>query len=252
MKVKWLSLNIWEGQLIERCADFLAAQDADIVMLQEVNNAEDENLPVELASLKFLQDRLNYPYADYAVTMLINRSGIKVPTGNAILSKFPAVESWHSFLYGSFYPNYLDIPENYPKLPSILQHAVLETSGKQINVFNLHGVWDLDGDNYSDRRQQMAQKTIRAINSIPNVLLGGDTNAKPTNQVIKDIGQHLTSVFGESLKSTFNMRRKDNPGYATAAVDMLFVNPHIKILEKQCPDVDISDHLPLVATLEIN
>jgi endonuclease/exonuclease/phosphatase family metal-dependent hydrolase len=48
------------------------------------------------------------------------------------------------------------------------------------------------------------------------------------------------------------MHRKDNPGYATAAVDMLFVSPGIKIIDRQCPDVDISDHLPVVATLEVS
>jgi endonuclease/exonuclease/phosphatase family metal-dependent hydrolase len=68
---------------------------------------------------------------------------------------------------------------------------------------------------------------------------------------MKNIEQYLTSVFGNNLKSTFNMRRKDNPGYATAAVDMLFVSPNIRIVNSECSDVDISDHLPVIATLEV-
>jgi len=65
------------------------------------------------------------------------------------------------------------------------------------------------------------------------------------------ISDHLTNIFGNELKTSFNMRRKDNPGYATACVDMLFVSSDIKVMDKVCPDVDISDHLPLVATLRI-
>ncbi len=47
------------------------------------------------------------------------------------------------------------------------------------------------------------------------------------------------------------MRRKKDPGYATSAVDVVYVSPEIKIISRDCPNVDISDHLPLVATLDI-
>jgi endonuclease/exonuclease/phosphatase family metal-dependent hydrolase len=47
------------------------------------------------------------------------------------------------------------------------------------------------------------------------------------------------------------MKYKDDRGYATAAVDMIFVSSSTKILKKECPDVEVSDHLPLVVELEI-
>lgn len=47
------------------------------------------------------------------------------------------------------------------------------------------------------------------------------------------------------------MRRKSNPGYATSVVDMIFTSPDIRVVSKSCPDVDLSDHFPLIATLEI-
>jgi endonuclease/exonuclease/phosphatase family metal-dependent hydrolase len=61
----------------------------------------------------------------------------------------------------------------------------------------------------------------------------------------------LLSVFGNSLATTFNMSQKTNPGYATAAVDMLFISREIKVTSSECPQVNISDHLPLIATLEV-
>jgi endonuclease/exonuclease/phosphatase family metal-dependent hydrolase len=90
-----------------------------------------------------------------------------------------------------------------------------------------------------------------AIADQSNVILAGDTNARPTNKAILEIEAHLKSVFGKELQTSFNMRRKDNPGYATSCVGMIFVSPNIKILEKPCPDIDISDHLPLIATLDV-
>jgi endonuclease/exonuclease/phosphatase family metal-dependent hydrolase len=252
MTVKFLSLNIWNGNIFNSCLDFLKERDADVVILQEVPYSLDENLPDGFRSFDIFKKELKYPYDDYAVGMLHRHADARVPTGNAILSKYKIADSWHSFFHEKFNPDYNDIPENYAKYPHILQHAKLETPAGEVNVFNFHGVWDMEGDNFSERRRQMSEKIITAVKGKPNVLLGGDTNAKPTNQAMKNVEQHLTSVFGNSLKSTFNMRRKDNTGYATAAVDMLFVSPNIKVLSKECPDADISDHLPVVATLEIS
>jgi endonuclease/exonuclease/phosphatase family metal-dependent hydrolase len=112
-------------------------------------------------------------------------------------------------------------------------------------------VWDLDGDNPSPARRTMVERTLAAIKDKPNILLAGDTNATINNLLLRDIEKQLTSVFGHELRSTFNMRRKDRPGYAAAAVDHMYVSPNISVTSKSCPDIDISDHLPLSATLEI-
>ncbi len=97
----------------------------------------------------------------------------------------------------------------------------------------------------------MSDKIIEAITDVPNVILGGDTNARPTNKAMMAIEEHLDSVFGTELTTTFNMERKHNPGYATSVVDMLFVSSNISVQSHSCPDVDISDHLPLIVTFKV-
>lgn len=251
MNVKFLSLNLWHGQLIKEAADFLQNQDADIVILQEVQGATDPKLPPGLRAFDYIKTRLGYEADSFAPALLFNYPDVKVPEGTAVFSKFPIISSSLKFFNEPFNDDYYDVPENYPTYPRTLQHVVLNTPIGEINVFNFHGVWDMDGDNYSERRRHMSQVIIEAISGKSNVLLGGDTNAKHTNQAIGDIEQHLTGVFGDELTTTFNMRRKDNPGYALAAVDLLFVSPGIKILNKECPNVDVSDHLPVLAELEI-
>lgn len=251
MNVKFLSLNLWHGKLIESAVDFLEQQDGDIVILQEVHGGTDPALPPALRSFELIKERLGYPACEFSPGLLFNHPEGKVPNGNAIFSKFPIVGSSLAFFNETFNDDYYDIPENYSTYPRTLQHAVLDTPAGEVNIFNFHGVWDLDGDNYSERRRHMAKIILEAIDGKPNVLLGGDTNAKHTNQAMRDIEQRLTSVFGDELATTFNMRRKDNPGYGSAAVDLLFVSPGIEILSKDCPDVDVSDHLPVVASLRI-
>lgn len=252
MKLKFICLNLWwGGNLFPDIIEFLREEDADIVVLQEVHDGRDPGLKDRLRSMQTLKRELGYPYQDFAEALVLKLPEGRVPSGNAVLSKYRITGRSVTPLFDSTKSEYLDIPEQWPIFPRILQHVSLDTPSGEVNVFNMHGVWDLDGDNPSPQRRIMIDRTLAAIDDKPNVLLAGDTNATSGNPLLRDIEARLTSVFGNGLKSTFNMRRKTNPGYATAAVDHMYVSPDIKVLSKDCPDVDISDHLPLVVTLEI-
>ncbi len=231
--------------------DFLRLEAADILMLQEVYDGSRPSLERRFRSLITLRQELDYPYYRMAPTDTDNLPEGKIVMGNAILTNFPITASNVTFFDEPYRDDYTDTPENWPHRPRNLQHVVLHAGAGQINVYNFHGVWDLDGDRFSPQRRQMSETIIKAVAGQPNVILAGDTNAKPTNPALRALEQHLVSVFGSDLRTTFNMRRKDNPGYATAAVDQMYVSPNLKVLSKHCPDVDISDHRPLVVELEI-
>lgn len=252
MQCKFISLNLWQGgNLFDDILNFLRKENADILVLQEVYKGKDPALERKYRSYDVLKDQLKYSYASFAPAFLDNRTEGKIEQGNAILSKFPIVGTKVTFFNEPYRDDYTEVPQNFPICPRNLQHAVLNTPAGEVNVFNLQGVWDLDGDNYSEHRKRMSEVIIAETRDKSNVLLAGDTNAKPTNQAMRNVEQHLKSVFGTELTTSFNMRRKDNPGYATAVVDLMYVSPTITVLSHDCPDVDISDHLPLIATVEI-
>ena len=175
----------------------------------------------------------------------------KIECGNAILSKFPISDSSNIFFADPYRERNAHDPAEYPTTPRNLQHVVVNTARKRLNLFNFQGVWDLDGDNYSAQRQHMTKVIIEQVAGKSYVILAGDTNAKPTNKSITAIEEYLTNVFGYELTTSFNMRRKDNPGYATACVDMIFVSSDISVIEKSCPNIDISDHLPLITIVQL-
>jgi endonuclease/exonuclease/phosphatase family metal-dependent hydrolase len=253
MTFKFISLNLWwGGNLFDQIVEFLESEQADVIALQEVFDGHDPSLPERLRSMDALKARLNYPHQRFAHSHILAMPEGKLPSGNALLSRFPIVDQTVTYLFEATRDEYQDVPEQWPIFPRILQGVKLDTPAGEINVFNIHGVWDLDGDNPSEARKTMVEKTLQAVADKPNVLLTGDTNATTGNPLLRDIDKRLTSVFGNELTSTFNMRRKDRPGYATAAVDHMWVSPEIKVLSHSCPDVDISDHLPLIATLELS
>lgn len=253
MNIKVVCLNIWQGNLLSESIDFIKSQSADIVLLQEVYNGSQTDLQDKYRSFSILKTELNYATNVFAMAYLEHLPYGPVHHGNAILSHFPSTASSVYFMVDPVDPDfeYQDISEHWPLLPPPLQQVELDTPAGLVNVFNMHGPWDLDGDNFSPKRQRMSQVILRETKEVANVILAGDSNAKASNQAMISLEPQLKSVFGQEVKSTFNMRRKDNPGYATAAVDHMFTSSNIKVISKTVLDVDVSDHLPLVVELQI-
>jgi endonuclease/exonuclease/phosphatase family metal-dependent hydrolase len=258
VSLKVISLNLWlGGELFPAIIDFLHREDADVVALQEVYDGKDLKLADKYRSMEVLHDSLGYAYSDFAEAYkqsFVDGPEAKIGHGNAVLSKLPILE--RSLIYMSDPPDhtidYQDIAEHWPIFPAPLQHVVLKSEAGPINVFNMHGVWDMDGDNYSPERQRMSDTILKQVSQKPRVILTGDSNAKASNQAMRNLEARLTPVFGRELVSTFNMRQKTNPGYGTAAVDLMYVSSEFKVLSRDCPDVDISDHRPLVVRLAID
>lgn len=237
---------------MDELLEFLRSEDADIVFLQEVYNGAAAHLKPNFRTMQVLTDRLDYAHQVFDEAFVQRYGEDYIPIGNALLSKLPVLSHRPILLTEAALPYYEEKPEHWPIMPALLQHAELKLTNKTLDVYNLHGVWDLDGDAYTDRRQIMSKEILKAISGKKNVILAGDTNAKSSNRAVREIEADLRPVFGQELKTTFNMRRKTNPGYGTAAVDLMFVSPDIKIVSKNVPDIDVSDHLPLVVELEFS
>lgn len=233
--------------------EFLKKEAPDVLFLQEMYDESDSSLPLQYQSYSYLKKELGYKYGDFAASLRTESPAGIVTEGNVIFSRFP-IEQVNSTYFvepddREYYREHLD---DWPLYPRILQQAEVRTPSGIINAINVQGPWDLDGDHYGQPRKLMEKAILKAIQGKSNVIVAGDLNAKPTNPAMQAIEKSLKSVFGHELKSTFNMRRKTNPGYATAVVDLVYVTPDIKILNKECPNIDISDHLPLIVEMEIS
>lgn len=251
-KLRVLSLNIEHGGvLMDALVPFLRQQNADVMLLQEVHSSTDHALEPRLRTIQHFSDVLDYDfssfmpqYRDYDTTNGRSYNGV------AVFSRFPIVETKAVYFDYPYTEAYRDSFETAPLHPPILQIARVVAGGTEVSFYNLHGPWNLVGEEYDERRKAMSDAIIAHTKHTPRVIVAGDTNAKPVNQAIKRL-IHLHSVFGETLESTYNMKRKNLPGYATAAVDMMFVSPDVNVLHKECPKVEVSDHLPLIAEVDI-
>lgn len=249
--ITFLNLNIWlGGKLFDQVFTFLKKENADIIHLQEVNNGSDTRWERQFRTLEFLKREFPSYYCVFAPHVLDRRPFGKVEQGNAIFSRFPIHADEVIFYDVAFGERSEEEEKDWSTWPCNLQHATIQVGGTKLHVFNTHGPWGIDGKD-NPRRLRMSKVILQHIQMREHVILSGDFNVRPNTVTIQNIEHHLTNVFGNELISTFNMKRKDNPGYADSVVDMIFVSKNIKILEKDCPTVDVSDHLPLICKLEV-
>lgn len=255
MVVKFLSLNIFEGGLLfDNILDFLHQEKPDVLALQEVNNGLDKSLSDNLRSIDVLKSVLpNFDYF-FAPEILVRYPEGKIDIGNAIFSRYPISNKKTIFLsvpYGEYDLQPKD--GDYSKHPKNMQCCDVSIADSQLRVCNLHGIWGLDGAD-NELRLEMGRRIVNEIKDTQKVILAGDFNLLPNTDVILDIEKHLTNVFKDELHTSFNLSRKDlvkHPGYASAVVDMVFVSPDLRVVDHRCPQVDVSDHLPLIVEIDV-
>lgn len=265
MKIKYVNLNIWSGQLLDQAINFLKKENPDIISLQEVYNGKDFNLPKHYRTLDILISELGFKHYIYHPNFIDARD-IPVEMGNAILSRFPIVSNQAMILVGEF--GRVDQDSILEELPRNILQGELEVKGLKVNVFNLHGIWGQHGDDTKERLE-MVKKVVQMVGGKPKTILSGDFNFNErifgtkmsravdfsywhNTESAKNLEAVLQNVFKNERITSFNMKRKEtDTDYARAAVDMVFVSSDIKVLEHQQPNIDISDHLPQVCVFEI-
>ena len=263
MKVKFVTLNIFNGNLLDKCIDFLKKENPDLFVLQEVYRGGSKDGYRKYRSFEGIKNAFNDHYYFFTPEYYKIIDNIKVDSGNVIFSRFQILRQESIYYSGSYRERIGKGPDQFINTPRNLQFAQTKINSKTIDIFNTHGVWGLDGKDNKDRLK-MSKSICNWIKDKKNIVLGGDFNLSSNTLTIKNVEKYVRNVFSDELKSTFNMRVKmpvvkkfsffnndDVKGFANAVVDMIFVSSEIKVVQHYCPQVDVSDHYPLVAVLEI-
>lgn len=252
MKIKIICLNVWIGGILfDEMVDFLKKENADILLLQEVFNGDLGFKQRQHRTFGELKKILGFKHGEFAPTFTEEVEERELTQGNAILSKFPITQEAISFFDVPFGKR--DPLTNFHLTPRSLQHVVARVGEKQLHLLNIQGIWGTHG-NDTDRRLNMADQIVREVNGYKPLVLAGDFNVNEDTQSIEKIEQRLTNVFKNTLVTSFNIKRKNlstDPGFASSVVDMMFVSRDIEVLSKSVPNIDISDHLPLICEIEL-
>jgi len=227
---------------------FIKKEDPDVLALQEVYDGHDLSWERKFRSMDVLRDALDYSHEHFAPAFLERTEFGKVEQGNAVFSRHP-IDNTSVVFFDQPYGEREDAPGYYKTTPRNLQRVDILVPEGPLSIFNTQGIWGTHGDD-SDRRLAMGRTIAREISKTDKYILGGDFNVKEGTKTVGLIEEFGENVFSGSLKSSFNLREKKDPGFAVAVVDMVFSSSNVKVIEKSCPDIDVSDHLPLIVTFE--
>lgn len=252
-------------------AETIKAQNADIVLLQEVDF--DSHKSHNIDQLKYLSDKLGMNRA-YAVSWDLNYLPFpywpvsshfkKVSSGGGILSRFPITDNkvvlWdkpksNAWWYNIFY------------LFRYSQIATVRFNGKDNVIVNSH----LEAFDKTNRQRQ-ARELSQVLKERESVLVvGGDFNTTPPEakkqagfEDIRDdyAGDSTYGIIASApgLKDTLSLEdyRSDERKWFTFSsvslsrkLDYIFVDENVAVKEFEVIQTPASDHLPVSATLEI-
>ena len=220
---------------LDRIADVIKANGADVIGLQEVDRHYSErsdwaDQPAELAKL------LGYHVAFGAnIDEEPPAEGKpRIQYGTAILSRYP-ITAWQN-------THLAQSPDE--ELRGLLQ-ATIDVRGKEFHFYDTH----LAASSQADRQQQ-AEQIIEMIDHRKPGILVGDMNAEPTAPEIKTLAASLDDTWptaGHGDSATFPSE------VPTKRIDMIFGTDRVHTVRSSVVDTDpvASDHRPVKAKIII-
>lgn len=258
--MKLISLNTWGGRCFEHLIKFIKDyKDTDIFCFQEVQNSTDvkkhrsyrANLLSEIKNLLPDFQVVYFPVVsnfDFEANLV----DFNLDFGQAmfITNSIKIISHQDYFISGDFTdgnPSILN--KDFSNLPTPLQCVEISVAGKIYSIFNFHGS-PMPGNKLdTSKRLAEAQKTTEIIDSKNGLkVLVGDFNLLPQTQSIKIFESNLRNLIKEfNIEKT---RSSLSPFFGTSDfqkfADYTFVSAKIKVLDFKVPDINISDHLPMI------
>ena len=219
---------------IERVAGDIADFEADVVALQEVDNAYGSRSELE-DQAQWLAARLGMDYCYAANLDLDPEEGRQERRqyGTAILSRHKLANCTNTLL-----PNHEGVEQRG------LASAEINVRGVPVTVYNTH----LTHTNSQFRALQFETiNDVLADEENPAVLMG-DLNARPDQPEYEVFTERLVDVCpvaGVGPAETLA------PGNPTGRIDYILTTSDITARHAVVPQIESSDHFPVVATVEL-
>lgn len=238
--------------------DFMKSENVDIITLQESMRALDDDA---LKMFRSGQDiykafKPTHKYQFFGPVFVadvwhkngeINGDfGGLVEQGNQIISKYPIKLAKNKFYYND-YGHWFDVSDfRQNDWARPLMEAVVDINGKEVQIFNLHGIIN-DEKMGNDKTLKQCEFVIeQALQRDMPTIIVGDFNLCPKSDSIKLMNKYFRNLSEEFALTTTRSKEKE-----ALVIDYIFVNDKIKVNDFKVVESDISDHLPLILDFEV-
>ncbi len=245
--MKLISLNTWGGALREELLTFLEShKDVDIFCFQEIHAKDSDRYQFNYTRDPFLFDSISKILPNHTAHFsphLEDWFGVAI----FIKKNLPIVRDDERYIYKE--KGY--IPESDFRLNArLVQGIELNVNNKKLSVFNLHGVWQVEGKRDTPDRIKQSENILEFASTFGSAkIICGDFNARPeikSISMLEEAGyRNLIKKFG--IPSTRSNLYTKPEKFA----DYIFVSPEVKVLDFKVLSEVVSDHSPLFLEFEI-
>lgn len=230
--------------------------DPDVVTMQEISAGDVnffEDKKVELFEL--IKGKTGYNGVFHSDTKVSDSPSSLF--GNGVFSKWPIISSkivplttFRPLTLDEFNKNTNDV---WAKLSRHMLDATFDFDGRQIHAISVHGRRTAPpvDDPENIRQAHLMVDHLTSLGDEP-FIVGGDFNMPPGTEVIKIVSSASNNLMVDSgVKQTLNPRVHELGDHGFL-VDFIFTSKHFKKVFLEVPQITVSDHLPVVAELEIS
>ena len=251
MKLKIIQINIFKGKYLDNLVQFLKVEDADFITMQEVSRGIVSNHTSSVDIFSYLMDTLGLNGVFHNDVEVVGHPDVL--HGNGVLTKYRILESSQIPLKRNRPLTVREFGDRkfFPVFPRSIVDAKVDVSGALIHALSLHGAWTAPPTDNAEtlRQSELIAKHLKSLDE--PFIMGADMNTTPKMQVIKLIEKAAQNFMkGSGIKRTTHPQ-VHKVAYKELLVDYIFASKEFKRLSIKAPAVLVSDHLPVVAEVEL-
>lgn len=254
--MKLISLNVWGGKLYQPLINFIKqhSKDTDVFCFQEVfhtTSGINEQLGFRINLYEEISKILNTHQGYFAPTLdnyivggfQPNFINFNLSSGLAIFINQNIKVASHKDVFVFGHRNSFNL-KDLNGLPRNIQFINIILENKKFSIFNMHGIWVKGTKDDTSSRISQSKQIVELLDKEDcEKILCGDFNLNPDTQSVKILETKMINLIKKyNIPTT---RNKFFPGEEKFA-DYTFVSNGINVKNFQVPNIELSDHLPMI------
>jgi endonuclease/exonuclease/phosphatase family metal-dependent hydrolase len=247
--MRLLQLNIWQGRFSRQILELIDQQKPDLLCLQEAFSSQDPVATPErmFNSFEMILQQTGYAHSYFSPTFSSLYSDVKASFGNAIISRYPLLNTRTVFTNGEYVPHYNPATYNI-NIRNLQLACVRLENDREFMIANHHAHWNIDplGDEISVAKMKLVKAELQKT-SLPTIF-SGDLNVTAASKSMRVFDGFLDDLTAtHKVTSTLSSVGK----VTNVACDHILINSGINVKAFQVRDELVSDHKALILDFEV-
>lgn len=242
MQITVLQWNVWFREDIDNVVQVLRNIDADIVCLQELTQGYIEQTKEN--TWEHIQNELNYQCVHQ--TIPVRTESAQWSQANAIFSRYDLSNRTS---------NWLHVPENDDDLFDQYRGylaAEVDLGNTMLSVGTTHMSFQVYP---GDEDPELAQLLSVIEKKNKNFIMTGDLNATPDSHRVKTLDRRLKPAGPPYDENTWTTKPHKTDKFEASTLewryDYVYATQDVKVIDAKIIQTNVSDHLPILVTIEI-